>query len=160
MLTFFHQGDDICDDIFDHFHAVDDICDQIFFDIALPLYFIYTTINFLSSCHIRVSWIVCLNVKELVARSRRHIWRLSGSTKIQTHNHLVHKRTLKHLAKLAQTRQTSQSVRLRTKWLWVRISLLSLKVIVLLQNIESGTVNTNVCYVLLSEISSNDNKWR
>ena len=55
MLTFFHQGDDICDDIFDHFHAVNDICDQIFFDIALPLYFIYTTINLLSSCHIRVS---------------------------------------------------------------------------------------------------------
>ena len=38
---------------------------------------------------------------------------------IRTHNHIVHKRTLNHLAKLG--------VRLRTKWLWVRILLLSLK---------------------------------
>ena len=51
--------------------------------------------------------ILCLNVKELLARSRHHIWSLSG---IQTHNHFVHKRTFNHLAKLAQ--------------IWVRIPLL------------------------------------
>ena len=58
---------------------------------------------------------VCLNIKEL-ARSRRHIWSLSDSDEIRTHNHLVRKWTYKLL-----------SVRLRTKWLWVRISLLSRK---------------------------------
>ena len=45
--------------------------------------------------------LVCLNVKELLARSRRYIWSLSDSNEIRTHNHLVHKRTLNHLAKLA-----------------------------------------------------------
>ena len=46
--------------------------------------------------------IFCLNVKELLARNRRHIWNLIS--------------------------QFGLSVRLRTKWLWVRIPLLSLKV--------------------------------
>ena len=64
----------------------------------------------------------CLNVKELLARSRRHIWILGDSNGIQTLNDLVRKRTLNHLAKLAKW----LSVRLQTKWLWVRISLLSL----------------------------------
>ena len=45
--------------------------------------------------------IVCLNVKQLLAPSRRHIWILSDSNKIRTHNHLVHKWTLNHLAKMA-----------------------------------------------------------
>ena len=46
---------------------------------------------------------------------------------IRTHNHfLVHKRTLNHLAKLAKLAKWL-SVRLRTKWLWVPILLLSLK---------------------------------
>ena len=31
----------------------------------------------------------CLNVKELLARSRRHIWRLSDCNGTRTHNHLV-----------------------------------------------------------------------
>ena len=44
----------------------------------------------------------CLNVKELLARSRREIWRWSDCNWIRTHNHLVHKRTLNHLAKLAK----------------------------------------------------------
>ena len=44
----------------------------------------------------------CLNVKELLARNRRDIWSLSNSNGIRTHNHLVRKRTLNHLAKLAK----------------------------------------------------------
>ena len=60
---------------------------------------------------------VCLNVAELLARSRPHFWSLSDSNEIRTHNHLVCKRTRNQLAKCL-------SVRLRTKWLWVRISLL------------------------------------
>ena len=49
---------------------------------------------------------VCLNVKELLARSRRHIGNLSGSHGIRTHNRLV---------------------RLQTKWVWVCIPFLSHK---------------------------------
>ena len=49
----------------------------------------------------RVNWhyIACLNVKELLAGSRHHIWSLSDSNEIRTHNHLVRKRTLNYLAK-------------------------------------------------------------
>ena len=46
--------------------------------------------------------IVCLNVKELLSRSRCHIWNLSDSNVIRSHNYLVRKRTLNHLAKLAK----------------------------------------------------------
>ena len=46
--------------------------------------------------------IVCLNVKELLGWSRCHIWSLSDRNVIPTHNHLVPKRTLNHLAKLAK----------------------------------------------------------
>ena len=44
----------------------------------------------------------CLNVKELLARSRHEIWRLSDGNWTWTQNHLVPKRTLNHLAKLAK----------------------------------------------------------
>ena len=47
----------------------------------------------------------------------------SDSNGIWTHNHLVCKTILNHLASLAKW----FGVRLRTKWLWVRIPLLSLK---------------------------------
>ena len=46
--------------------------------------------------------IVTLNVKELLARTRHHIWGLTDSNEIRTHNQLVRKRTLNHLAKLAK----------------------------------------------------------
>ena len=38
----------------------------------------------------------------------------------RTHNHLVHKRTLNYLAKLAKLASLAKwlSVRLRNKWLW------------------------------------------
>ena len=51
---------------------------------------------------------------------------LSDSNGIRTHNHLVCKQTLNHLAKLASLAKWL-SICLRTKWLWVRISLLLLK---------------------------------
>ena len=44
----------------------------------------------------------CLNVKELLAQSRCKIWSLSDCNWTRTHNHLVHKWTLSHLAKLAK----------------------------------------------------------
>ena len=44
----------------------------------------------------------CLNVKELLAQRRRDIWNLSDCNGTRTHNFLVRKRTLNHLAKLAK----------------------------------------------------------
>ena len=44
----------------------------------------------------------CLSVKELLARNRSDIWNLSDSHGIRTHNHIVCKRTLNYLAKLAR----------------------------------------------------------
>ena len=44
----------------------------------------------------------CLNVKELFARSRREILSLSDCNWTRTHNHLVHKRRINHLAKLVK----------------------------------------------------------
>ena len=66
----------------------------------------------------------CLNVKELLAQNRCDIWSLSDSNGIQTHNHLVPKQTLNHLAKLASLAKCL-SVGLWIKWLWVQILLLS-----------------------------------
>ena len=53
----------------------------------------------------------CLNVKELLARSRREIGSLSDCNRTRTRSHLVYKRTLKHLAKLAhQTMKFGQLI--------------------------------------------------
>ena len=71
----------------------------------------------------RVTWIQsestlcsCLNVKELLARSRREISRLSDCNWTRTQNHLVVlKRRLNRWAKLVSLAKWL-SVRLRTKW--------------------------------------------
>ena len=44
----------------------------------------------------------CLNAKELLARNRRDIWSLSDWNGTRSHNHLVRKRILNHLTKLAK----------------------------------------------------------
>ena len=44
----------------------------------------------------------CLNVKELLAQNRRDIWYISDGNGTRTHNHLVCKRALNHLANLAK----------------------------------------------------------
>ena len=43
-----------------------------------------------------------LNVKELLAQNRHHIWNLSDCKETHTHKHLVRKQTLNYLAKLAK----------------------------------------------------------
>ena len=58
----------------------------------------------------------CLNVKELLAWSRREIWSLSDCNWTRIQNHLVHKRA-KWL-----------SVHLQTKWFWVQVQLQSLNI--------------------------------
>ena len=51
----------------------------------------------------------CLKLNELFGRSKCEIWNLSDCNETRTHNDLVRKRTLNHLAKLA-------------KWLHCRVS--------------------------------------
>lgn len=73
--------------------------------------------------------IVCLSVKELLARSMCLIWSLIDSNVIRTHNQ-THTRNFnkdftKHITKLAKLTKWL-SGRLRTKWLWVGVTLLSL----------------------------------
>ena len=68
----------------------------------------------------------CMIVKELLARNRHDIWSLSDSNGIRTHNHLVHKRSLSRLTKLTSLAKWL-TTHLRTKWLWLRIPLKSLK---------------------------------
>ena len=64
------------------------------------------------------SFYSCLNVKELLTQSKQEIWSLSDWNGTWTHNYLVRKQTLNHLAKLANLAKWL-SVRLWTKWLWV-----------------------------------------
>ena len=59
---------------------------------------------------------------------------LSDSYEVRTHNPLVRKRTLHHLAHVAKW----LSVRLRTKGLWVRISMLSCYCLLLEFLVEHG----------------------
>ena len=60
------------------------------------------------SCHVTYAFqskstlYICLNFKELLARSSREIWSLSDCNWTRTQNHLVLKRTLNHLAELAK----------------------------------------------------------
>ena len=58
------------------------------------------------SCHVRVSeWIYTLYLsewQELLAQNRREIRSISDCNWTRPHNHLVQKRTLNHLAKLAK----------------------------------------------------------
>ena len=73
--------------------------------------------NTLTKCSCHVTYVfqsestlyICLNVKEFLAWNRREIWSLSDCNWTRTHDHLVRKRTLNHLASLA-------------KWLSVRLS--------------------------------------
>ena len=42
---------------------------------------------------------ICLNINEPFSRNRSDLWNLSYFNGTRTHNHLLHKRTFKHLAK-------------------------------------------------------------
>ena len=52
----------------------------------------------LLSCHVRVLEWISRNIKDLYTRNRGVIWSLNETNRIQTHNHLVRKGTLNHLA--------------------------------------------------------------
>ena len=97
-----------------------ELCCECLYIRWIWLYYYHVTYAFQSESTLYS----CLNVKELLARNRGDIWRLSDSNGIRTHSHLVCKRTLTSLGKLLR-------IPLRTKWLWVRIPLLSLKIQIL-----------------------------
>ena len=67
-------------------------------------------------CIVNPHFIVCLNVKELFGRRRRHIWSLSDRNEVRTHNHLVRKRTLNHLVKLLTNYSTKNNSKLAIYW--------------------------------------------
>ena len=67
--------------------------------LSVRCIWLYVIIMSRTSFRVNPHSIVCLNVKELLAWSRRHIWSLSDSNGIRTHTHLVRKRTLNHLTK-------------------------------------------------------------
>ena len=66
-----------------------------------------------TSIRVKPHSIVCLNVKELLAQSRYHIWSLSDSNVIRIQNYLVRKRTLKPFS------QTGQMIELCCEYLSV-----------------------------------------
>ena len=62
----------------------------------------YVVVISRTSFRVNLDSLICLNIKELLGRSRHHIWSLIDSTGIWTHDHLVLKRTLNYLAKVAK----------------------------------------------------------
>ena len=70
--------------------------------LSVRCIWLYIIIMSRRSFRVNLHSVVCLNVKELLSWSRCHIWDLNDSNEIRTHNHLVRKRTLNHLANLAK----------------------------------------------------------
>ena len=68
----------------------------------LSLTWLYVIIMSRTSFRVNPQSIIWLNVKELLARSRCHIWSLSKSNLILTHNYLARKGILNHLVKLTK----------------------------------------------------------
>ena len=60
-----------------------------------------------------------LNIKELLAWSRHNIWSLSDCNATATHNHLVCKWTINHLAKLATAELCYEYLSVQCIWLYV-----------------------------------------
>ena len=87
----------------------------------------------------------CLNVKELLARSRRDIWSFNDCNWTAT----VYKRILNHLAELAKLASWAKWLRVRLwiKWLWIRVQLQSMFILNVL--FEERIRNSNMKKILL-----------
>ena len=70
--------------------------------LSVPCILLYVIIILSASFRVNRHSIVCLNVKEVLARTRCHFWSLSDNNEIPTQKHLVRKRTLNHLAELVK----------------------------------------------------------
>ena len=86
-----------------------------------------------NSCPVKIPTLFVKGVNPFLvilafAGGKRYIYtkQLGYCNRIRTHNHLVRKRTLNHLTKLVNLAKWL-SLRLRTKWFWARITVLSLK---------------------------------
>ena len=80
----------------------------------------------MSHMHLRVnlhSAVAWMSRNSLLKTDMISKWHLSDCNGIRLHNHVVCKRTLNHLYKLAKWLNLTKwlSVHLRPKWLWVRI---------------------------------------
>ena len=84
--------------------------DCMYFDIDIDC--MYVTYTFQSESTL----FSCLNLKELLARSRWEIWHLSDWNWTRTQNHLVRKRTLNHFARLAKE---LSYLSIRCIWLYI-----------------------------------------
>ena len=78
------------------FHGSFQIWCHIFFLLKYIKEFQWLYIIIMSRTSFRVNLhsVVCLNIKELLAQRRSHIWSLSDNNEIRTLNHLARKRTL------------------------------------------------------------------
>ena len=83
------------------FSQTDQIIELCCEHLSVRCIWLYVIVMSRMSLRLNLHSIVCLNVKELLARSKRHIWSLNDN-KTQTHNNLVCKWTLNHFAKLAK----------------------------------------------------------
>ena len=111
-------------------------------DLSTACYY-YLTYEFQSESTLYIY----LDVKEFLARSRRHIWSLSDSNGLQTHNHLVQRQKLNHLTKLLSLAKWL-SVLLWAKWLWVQIPLLSLSKFIICLWIRQRSRDVNTDFTL------------
>ena len=76
-----------------------DLCYEYF---SVRETWLYVIIMSRTRFRVNQHYIVCLDVMEVLAESKRHIWSLRDVNDSRTHNHLVRKRTLGHLSKLAK----------------------------------------------------------
>ena len=70
--------------------------------LSVGCVWLYIFVKSHTSFRVNPHSIVCLNFKDFLARSKRHIWSLSDGNEIRTYKLLVRKRTLNHLAKMAK----------------------------------------------------------
>ena len=89
----------------------------------LSVFKIFKPLSHSSHHHHFLIFSVYCNIRERIWISEFRWHGLCDSSRIGTHNHLVCKQTLSHLTILTKW----LSAHLQTKWLWIWISLLSLK---------------------------------
>ena len=84
---------------FSHTSQIIELCCEY---LSVLCFWLHVIIMSRTSFRMNLRSMVCMNIKETLARSRRYICRLSDSNGIRIHNHLLGKRTLDHLVKLAK----------------------------------------------------------
>ena len=107
--------------------------------LSVPCIWLHVIIMPHTSVRINLNYIICLNVKEILAWSRCHSWSLSDSNVIRTHNHLVYKQRLNHLAKTGQINELCFEFRHLVEFV---NKILKWHSVNFLQDIKNGVSNT------------------